>query len=503
MRSLLLIVCCLCGWLPGVAYGVSISEVAWMGDSTSANNEWIELYNDGGAVAVDGWQLTDGMNLTINLAGTIPANTYVLLERNRSSGAYLTVPPFVIYTGALVNSGAVLTLKRGDGSIVDQVAGGEGWVTIGGDNVTKETAQYTSAGWRTGTPTPGRVNTATGPVTPPPATPATTTTGSGGATTTIPTTLSPTPGSNTTSPKSSSGGARSETVKLVIPNVALRLALDVQGTAYVNQPIVMRVTPSGLGPSWLASLNYEWNFGDLGTSSLAAPIHRYAHPGTYMVTVRASYGRHEQVAMGQVTVLPVPISLAYTAGGIQLQNNAPYEVDVSRYRLSTESSSVLFPPRTIVAARSTITIPLGRVAGAYGTALALRDRAGEVVALWPTVVDTPVSPAEVVAVSSPVPQVAGVTTLNEVEELVSTDLVVESDAGPLVLLPPIENSLMPAYVLKALSEVDSSPRTSESPTHTFPWTYVALALLLVTAIGAVLATSKKMSLTQPEIMTFR
>ncbi|MEZ4195085.1 MAG: hypothetical protein R3B53_01670 [Candidatus Paceibacterota bacterium] len=32
--------------LPTLA-AVTINEVAWMGDSTSANHEWIELYNSG------------------------------------------------------------------------------------------------------------------------------------------------------------------------------------------------------------------------------------------------------------------------------------------------------------------------------------------------------------------------------------------------------------------------------------------------------------------------
>ncbi|MCA9360208.1 hypothetical protein KC850_04225, partial [Candidatus Kaiserbacteria bacterium] len=43
---------------------VYISEVAWMGSDSSANHEWIELHNDGDAVSVADWVLTDGANLS-------------------------------------------------------------------------------------------------------------------------------------------------------------------------------------------------------------------------------------------------------------------------------------------------------------------------------------------------------------------------------------------------------------------------------------------------------
>ncbi len=135
---------------------VVISEVAWMGGTASANHEWIELYNDGGVIDVSGWTLTDGMNLTIPLAGTIPAQSYAVLERTSDDSAPGTA--FLLYTGALVNTGATLQLKRADGDLEDQVAGGDNWQSIGGDNFTKETAQYTTAGWVTGTPTPGSSN---------------------------------------------------------------------------------------------------------------------------------------------------------------------------------------------------------------------------------------------------------------------------------------------------------------------------------------------------------
>ena len=66
---------------------MSISEVAWMGSVESANYEWIELHNDGEATDVSGWVLNDGMNLSIELSGNIPASQYVVLERSSDESA--------------------------------------------------------------------------------------------------------------------------------------------------------------------------------------------------------------------------------------------------------------------------------------------------------------------------------------------------------------------------------------------------------------------------------
>ena len=86
------------GFLPTAAQAaVYINEVAWMGDIDSANHEWIELYNDGAAVDVTGWSLTDEMNLNVDLVGTIPANSYAVLERTSDDSS--TAKAFFFFSG--------------------------------------------------------------------------------------------------------------------------------------------------------------------------------------------------------------------------------------------------------------------------------------------------------------------------------------------------------------------------------------------------------------------
>ncbi len=470
-RSACLTILCL---LPAVGHAVSISEVAWMGDTVSANNEWIELYNNTGSdVSVEGWTLKDGQNLTITLTGTIPANTYRLLERSRGSGAYINNPPFVVYSGALINTGATLTLRRADGTIVDQVAGGENWSTIGGDNVTKETAQYTSMGWRTGTPTPGVQNIVG--TTQPTATSSTTTT-SGAA-------------SRYNSGGTLAVGTPAPVVTLAVPNLTLLLRIEAPATAYVNQPIVMQVIPSGLGQTWLNSLVYRWNFGDLATSSGQKVTHTYAYPGTYAVVIEGVYQRHRQTVRHDITILPVNLSLAWSdEGAILLHNDAPYDVDISRYRLvGTVGKRV--PPQTIIPSRSTVTIAAQHIQTPAGSPLTLFDAVGDVVATYPSAVkktDTPQpppTPSSSETRSLPAP---AVTTESFPATAFSTTSPVNTAVLPLIPAVAANQDSLPPYVIAALA--DPAPLVPAG-SHTPWWPYAAHAGLLRGVMATTLVTS--------------
>ncbi|MEX0917665.1 MAG: lamin tail domain-containing protein [Candidatus Paceibacterota bacterium] len=329
-----------CVLLPQFASAaVVINEIAWMGSATSANDEWIELYNNGSeAVILDGWQLTDGQDLTIDLSGTLPAGAFGVLERTDDTSA--SGSAFLIYTGALSNGGATLKLTRADGGIEDQVAGGENWENIGGDNTTKETAQHSPGGWITGTQTPGKTNVTAGSSEPEnePA-------------------ASDSASRNRSQTKDSSGSGSDE--KEPPPVYNLMLTINAPTRVYVNQPIELSVIPSGLSDAVIDSVTYEWNFGDVHTAMGKETSHSYAYAGEYVVTVYGTFASHETVARHTITVLPVTISLALTGGGdVQIHNNARYEIDLSGYTLNGRTP-VTFPDYTFLLPQATLTVPWG------------------------------------------------------------------------------------------------------------------------------------------------
>lgn len=427
-----------------------INEIAWMGDSESANNEWIELYNDSASpVTVDGWHLRDGMNLDIALSGTIAAGQYAVLERTDDASA--PGGAFIIYTGALTNTGATLSLTRSDGTIEDQVAGGPDWQNIGGDNTTKETAQYTTSGWITAEPTPGVENATvdSGPV-----------------------------NSDTVLNKSSSGPLatprkKAESEPLTLPDVDLALSIDAPEFAYVNQRVQFNVTPSGIGKTLLDSLVYTWNFGDLSQASSKEPYHAYDYPGEYVLTVHASYARHEQVAQKTITVLPVTFRLTRDAeGNILLKNNAQYEVDITGYSLYG-TKSITFPLYSKILPNATIKITKEMVRPQYGLPVSLYDQAGVQVAttkestdVVPAVVELPMVPQR-----QRVSQASHAPTFNFAEaDVEEAELVVRrTETAPVATTSP---------QVAAVSET-----SSRIPRESLP--YLGLIGLLATGIVGV------------------
>lgn len=320
---------------------VLISEVAWMGSSASANHEWIELHNTGTAgVDVSGWILSDGMNLSIALSGTIPAGSYAVLERTSDDSA--SGAAFLLYTGAMVNTGATLVLTRADGGIEDQVAGGEGWQSIGGDNVTKETAQYTAGGWVTGAPTPGSTNSGTPKV------------NEGDS-------EEEEDEEGTPVQTVRSVSSRSEPVRLVLTDSMLALKIDAQKVGYVHQSISFEAQPSSVGKTVENSLVYQWNFGDGVVKFGKEPTHQFAYPGTYIVTVYGAFKRQEQLARHEITILPVALSITRNANGdVQINNDSPYEIDISGYLVKAEKSFT-FPEYSIVLPNQTVTLPVLKI----------------------------------------------------------------------------------------------------------------------------------------------
>jgi PKD repeat protein len=456
------------------ASAVSISEVAWMGSQTSANHEWIELYNPSEAVTVDGWTLSDGMNLNISLSGSVPGNSYVVLERNRSDGNSVVGTPFLNYAGALVNTGATLTLRRADGSVVDQVVGGENWQNIGGDNVTKETAQYTNGGWITAAATPGKANAISGSLPPPP----TSTTISGSSI--APAVLTGAPGTE----------ASKRHTYAHLP-WELELAILAPATAQVNQPVKLRAEASGLGPTHLDSLVYSWNLGDLTTKGTDMATHTYTYPGTYIVTLYATFAKREATATHQITVLPVQFSLARLANGdVQVYNDTTYEVDISGFTLKSGTQTVVFPPRSFMSARSTLTVPVSRIGPSLP--VVLYDQAGNWVA----------GTAGIGASSTAFPITSPAVILSGQNTISSRS--VTSQSRPTNSDPVSAFGFTPSDSVN-VTITDTLPTTSRQFTSALPtstnsatatesslsstnnaWPYTIFALLLAVAVGVIL-----------------
>lgn len=99
---------------------VVINEVAWAGTMANTNHEWIELKsNKTVTVNLTNWQIrsSDG-SPSITLSGEIPPGGYFLLARTNYTNV-VDVPADLIYTGALVDGGEILTLTDDLDNVID------------------------------------------------------------------------------------------------------------------------------------------------------------------------------------------------------------------------------------------------------------------------------------------------------------------------------------------------------------------------------------------------
>jgi len=128
---------------------VLINEIAWMGNTNSANNEWMELFNNtNNSIDLFGWMLKSiDEKIKINLAGQIAAGGFYLLERTDDNSVAGIIAD-LIYKGALTNSGMDLKLYDNLGNLIDQANYLSGWPA--GDNKTKQTMErIESLAWQT------------------------------------------------------------------------------------------------------------------------------------------------------------------------------------------------------------------------------------------------------------------------------------------------------------------------------------------------------------------
>ena len=124
------------------ASSVVINEIAWMGDSFSPNNEWIELYNYSPTSSVDlnAWRLIlkSGKTYTNSLQGIIQPEQYFILKR-RTTNNKENIKADAFYKGSLKNSGALVELLDKRGRLIDRVSCSSGW--FAGNNLTKQTME--------------------------------------------------------------------------------------------------------------------------------------------------------------------------------------------------------------------------------------------------------------------------------------------------------------------------------------------------------------------------
>jgi hypothetical protein len=312
---------------------VRINEVAWMGDITSPDHEWIELYNDSDVLQdLSGWKLmaydtteTTKEKFSIALTGVISAKGYFLVERKRSASdtAPYLASDFTTVSFSLVNGGETLLLKSDGDSKIDEVRSSFKTKWEKGDNVTKETMQWNGAKWITATATPRAENKTAD-------TSATNTTDDTNTDTT------------TDTAQTSSPGTTLDTSAHVSPlplsdfsqKQELYISAGRNRIVSVGSPVAFEafaIDAKGVRSQNIASV---WSFGDGAQGGGPKVTHTYKYPGDYVVVLNANAGGNEAVSRAEVRVFAPKIALGKEEdGSVSLVNDSAYEINIGGWKI--------------------------------------------------------------------------------------------------------------------------------------------------------------------------
>lgn len=329
---------------------VVINEVAWMGTAVSANDEWIEIYNNGAMdVDLSGWVLTaaDGapdINFSSAANKIIPAGGFFLLERTDDT----TVPNIaadLIYAGALSNDGEILILKNESGAEVDRVGAQDSWPA--GDNVTKQTMQRLANGnWITATATPKSINAAESQ-------------SSSSQSSVLPAGQAGS-SSSSISQYSSQGQSVSDSGSVYVWPVEPRIYANAgtDKTAIAGADALFEGKALGIKKEPLDGARYLWNFGDGSSAEGKNVRHSYKYPGTHIAVLDVSSGQYSASDRLNVKVIPNDLYIADASGEfIRLKNKSNIVLDISGWFLMGGGVIFKFPASSFVAAGAELTIP--------------------------------------------------------------------------------------------------------------------------------------------------
>jgi len=297
---------------PCLASNIIINELAWMGTTNSANDEWIELYNTTGQdIDLTDWTLTaDDGTPNITLLGIIAANGYFLMERTDDS----SVPNITadqIYVGALGNTGEKLELKDNQNNLIDSIDNSSEWTA--GDNTTKQTMELNNSTWQTsqdagGTP---KAQNSTG---------------------------SSTPDEQVDDGITSDGGEAPTP-----PNRPPLAKAGTDITALINQELSFDASQSSDPDN--DTLTYFWNFGDGATDTKEKTTHTYTFPGQYLVSLLVSDSQFSDLDIITINIYsPSVIISEFNNQWIELYNQSDQVANLTNWQLN----DFVFPANSLI-----------------------------------------------------------------------------------------------------------------------------------------------------------
>lgn len=344
--SLILII----GLLPHHARAsIIVSEIMYDPQGTDTDHEWVELYNTGSdtvEITKDWRFVVGGDNHTlVSYQGgeSIPAGGYAIVVNKPE----VFLSDYAAFSGiifdssfSLNNTGTILSLKNGD--IAENSTSYSSDAGASGDG---NSLNWVDGAWKPAAPTPG---SAAADV------------------------AAEDSSSENSSPSFSSSSSGTSVVVPVPKEPALSIKMNAPQVTVAGAHTQFSVITNG-NDSAISRCSFSWNFGDGDVRREKEVYREYAFIGDYIIVLDASCGEKQFTLRQKIKVITPDIGItALAAGGIEIANRTPYELNLSGWYLRGGNSFFALPKNTFVIAHTKIAfansvtkLPVGEVALLY------------------------------------------------------------------------------------------------------------------------------------------
>ncbi len=329
---------------------VKINEIMYDLPGTDTGREWVELYNETGeAIDISKWVLREAeTNHKIEVSqgvSTLSPYGYAVVADNPAK-FLIDNPGFsgTLFDSSfsLSNTGETLLLKNGDLDI-DTASYTSDMGGLDGMSLNREGLTFKS-----GTPTPGAVNSVVGTVV-------------NSTTTSIATSATPTAAANenNAAARSVSGGAAQPYVyeQQIFPDAGENR------TVPVGNEVLFSGSALGVHKESLLNARFVWNFGDGETKEGRMVTHTYRFLGDYIVTLDVSSGEFSQGDRVLVKVVEPTLFVTQFVSGstgyTTLENRGTVELDASGFYLEQGAKRFRLPQKTFIAPHGSIKLSNG------------------------------------------------------------------------------------------------------------------------------------------------
>jgi len=317
---------------------VIINEIMYdLETGSDGGREWIEVFNNSDAsVDLTGWKFFEN-NVNHGLAMfqgnvSLSPNEYAIIADNPEN-FLLDNQNFsgTIFDSAfsLSNDGEGLAIKDNNSLTIDETA----YNSTQGANGNGQSLQKDGSIWKTGTPTPGILNSFSAPPEEP------------------------------TSSSSSPSTPEQDIPPVSTTNEKPTANAGDNIIGFVNQEI--KFDGSGSTDPDGNELSYSWNTGDGNSLDKISLSHTYRYPGTYLVTLTVFDGRNYssdtitvRIEQAQITInefMANPSGSDETDEWIEVYNDSNFITNISGWQLDDSASSskaFTFPENTLIAPKS-------------------------------------------------------------------------------------------------------------------------------------------------------